>query len=449
MKYLRTEKIGSILHLTLNRPEKRNAFNADVVAELTSVFSDQKLGSSIRLIHLSAIGPDFCAGADLQWMATFQNHTPEDNIADASALWAMYMAMQQCAVPILTQVQGRSLGGGVGLCAASDVVVAEDSSVFALSEVARGLVPGVMMPFIVQKMGPSRTRELTITARSFDAASALQYGLVHHVAQMNQIESIVTKLCSAILHNGPSAVLESRRLLNTIVSQDLNRNIFIQSLAAIRSGSEAAEGMNAFLSKRPPTWAKPVVRTAVLGDLSKIVRLENSRWSPEQRCSEENFVRRLESHPDGMQVAELGEHIVGSFYAVRRPVDKDQPFYWMSGSGDGTGSSHDPKANGLFSVSVTVAENAPSGTYRSLMEGWRALARRQGVKYIFAGSRIPGLANFPGTADEYVKDVTNGKLYDPILSKGIANGFRVGRIIPEYFHDPESRNFGVEIYDEL
>lgn len=191
------------------------------------------------------------------------------------------------------------------------------------------------------------------------------------------------------------------------------------------------------------------IRSASSSDLERIVNLEYEMWSEDQRCSPENFMTRLLIFPQGFLLAEDQEkNLVGTFFCVKRSFHPNKGGYsWNSESAFGSGLSHTPEGNGLFGVSATVHPKAPKGTLRNLFEGWREVARKNGLKYIFGGSRIPGLVNFEGTPEGYLQKVLENSIFDPVLSKYMACDLKVGTLLPNYFDDPESRNFGVEVYD--
>jgi hypothetical protein len=190
-----------------------------------------------------------------------------------------------------------------------------------------------------------------------------------------------------------------------------------------------------------------LISTATVNDLSDIVRLENEVWSPEQACSIENFLFRLHFFRQGFLLGRIDGELVASFYAIRRRHEPGEHINWDRDSGRGTGNTHDPDGNSLFSLSCTVGRKAPKGTYRKMMEAWMDLARRIGVDNIYAGSRAVGLSEFTGSLDEYVPAVRSGTVFDPILSKAMHCGFSLGDdLIPDYFEDSLSLNYGVEIF---
>ncbi|OFZ15369.1 MAG: hypothetical protein A2Z20_06875 [Bdellovibrionales bacterium RBG_16_40_8] len=193
------------------------------------------------------------------------------------------------------------------------------------------------------------------------------------------------------------------------------------------------------------------IRSATPPDLESIVNLENEIWSEDQRCSRENFMTRLLIFSEGFLLAEdQDSNLVGTFFCVKRNFTLNKGGYsWDSESGFGSGLSHTQGANGLFGVSATVHPNAPKGTLRNLFDGWHEVANRNGLKYIFGGSRIPGLINFEGTPDAYLQNILDKSLFDPVLSKYMACNLKVGILLPNYFDDMESHNYGVEVYDVI
>lgn len=193
------------------------------------------------------------------------------------------------------------------------------------------------------------------------------------------------------------------------------------------------------------------IRSATSADLESIIDLENEMWSEDQRCSRENFMTRLLVFPEGFLLAiDNDDNLVGTFFCVKRNFYLNKGGYtWDSESGFGSGLTHTLGANGLFGVSATVHPDAPKGTLRSLFEGWREVARRNGLKYIFGGSRIPGLINFDGTPESYLKSVIEKSIFDSVLSKYMCCDLKVGILLPKYFDDPESLNYGVEVYDTI
>jgi methylglutaconyl-CoA hydratase len=242
---LRIERDGDLLRLTLARPETRNAFDAALIAELAEAFVD--VGKS-RAVLLSGDGPSFCAGADVEWMRASVDLDYDANVADANALRGMLDAIDRCPAPVLARIQGHALGGGAGLVACADIAIADRRAIFAFSEVKLGIIPAVISPYALAKIGPSAARRYFVTGERFDAETALRIGLVHEVADDldTAIERILTELRSA----GPKAARHAKRLvLDRPDGADTARRI-----AERRTSDEGQEGLRAFLERRPPSW---------------------------------------------------------------------------------------------------------------------------------------------------------------------------------------------------
>jgi methylglutaconyl-CoA hydratase len=247
MQALRVEQDGDLLHVTMARPERRNAFDAELIQELTRAFSD--IGEEVRVVLLAGEGRSFSAGADVEWMRSSVELTYEENVADARRLRMMLEAIDSCPAPVVTRVQGHALGGGCGLVACSDVAVAAPDAVFAFSEVKLGIIPAVISPFALTKIGASAARRYFVTGEKFDAETALRIGLVHGVAEDldGAVEAIVGELRSA----GPEAARHAKKLvLERPDGLGTERRI-----AQRRTSEEGQEGLRAFLEKRDPSWA--------------------------------------------------------------------------------------------------------------------------------------------------------------------------------------------------
>jgi methylglutaconyl-CoA hydratase len=246
MGALRIDRDGDLLRVTLARPETRNAFDAQLIAELAEAFVD--VGKA-RAVLLAGEGPSFCAGADVEWMRSSVDLDFDANVADANALRGMLEAIDRCPAPVLARVQGHALGGGAGLVACADVAIAEPKAQFAFSEVKLGIIPSVISPFALAKIGPSWARRLFVTGERFDAETALRIGLVHEVdADLDTaVERVVAELRSA----GPRAARHAKRLvLDRPDGPETARRI-----AERRTSDEGQEGLRAFLERRSPDWA--------------------------------------------------------------------------------------------------------------------------------------------------------------------------------------------------
>jgi methylglutaconyl-CoA hydratase len=228
------------------RPDRRNAFDASLIAELTAAFAD--VGDN-RVVILAGDGPSFSAGADVEWMRSSIELSYDENIADALRLRAMLDAIDGCPAPVIARVQGHALGGGAGLVACSDIVVAEPSAQFGFSEVKLGIVPAVISPFAIAKIGPGAARRYFVTGERFDAATALRIGLVHEVT--DDLDGTLERVVRELLAAGPQAARVAKRLARQALSADETARL----IAERRTSEEGQEGLRAFLAKRPALWA--------------------------------------------------------------------------------------------------------------------------------------------------------------------------------------------------
>jgi methylglutaconyl-CoA hydratase len=242
---LRIERDGELLRVAMARPERRNAFDAALIGELTDAFAD--VGDA-RAVLLSGDGPSFSAGADVEWMRSSVALSYDENVADALRLRAMLDALDGCPAPVVARVQGHALGGGVGLVACCDVVVAEPSAQFAFSEVKLGIVPAVISPFALAKIGPSAARRYFVTGERFDAATALRIGLVHEVD--TELDRAVARIVNDLLGAGPAATRTAKDLAREPLSADETA----RTIAEHRTSGEGQEGLQAFLEKRRAAW---------------------------------------------------------------------------------------------------------------------------------------------------------------------------------------------------
>jgi enoyl-CoA hydratase/carnithine racemase len=245
MSSLRVERDGAVLRVTMARPERRNAFDAALIAELTAAFGG--VGDA-RAVVLCGEGPSFSAGADVDWMRASVELSYDENVADALTLRAMLEAIDGCPAYVLAAVQGHALGGGCGLVACCDAVAAAPDAVFAFSEAKLGIVPAVISPFALAKIGPAWARRLFPTGERFGADVALRIGLVHEVA--DDPAAAVERIVAEVLTAGPGAVREAKRLARAPLTGEETA----RSIAAARASDEGQEGLRAFLEKRRPGW---------------------------------------------------------------------------------------------------------------------------------------------------------------------------------------------------
>jgi methylglutaconyl-CoA hydratase len=248
---------GPVARITLNRPEVRNAFNDEVIAELAEAFTAVGQDPAVRAVVLAAEGPAFCAGADLNWMRRMADYDHDANLADAARLAAMLRAIDQCPKPTLARVHGDVYAGGMGLVAACDIAVAAEGVGFCLSEVKLGLIPATIGPYVVRAMGVRAAQRYFLTAERFDAAEALRIGFVHEVvaaqALDRRVDAIVAALCSA----GPQAVTAAKQLVREVAGAAPDEALIertVHAIAAIRASDEGREGVQAFLQRRRPQW---------------------------------------------------------------------------------------------------------------------------------------------------------------------------------------------------
>ena len=248
MGAVRIERDGLVLRVTLARPERRNAFDPELIAELTEAFDG---AGDARAVLLAGDGPSFCAGADLEWMRASAGLTYEENVEDSRRLLRLLEAIDGCPAPVVARIQGHALGGGAGLVACADIAVSAEDAVFAFSEVKLGLIPAVISPFVLAKIGPSAARRYFLTGERFDAATALRIGLVHDVVA--DLDGEIERVLAELLTAGPEAVRAAKLLVR-------DRPAGIETarrIAEQRASAEGQEGLRAFLEKRPPAWKAP------------------------------------------------------------------------------------------------------------------------------------------------------------------------------------------------
>jgi methylglutaconyl-CoA hydratase len=245
MSALEVERDGAVLRVTMARPDRRNAFDTALIDELARAFADV---GDVRAVVLAGEGKSFSAGADVEWMRSSVDLSYEENVADALRLRAMLDAIDGCPAPVVARVQGHALGGGCGLVACCDIVVAEPGAQFAFSEVKLGIVPAVISPFALAKIGPGAARRFFVTGERFTADVALRIGLVHEVA--GDLDAAVERLVAELLTAGPDAARAAKQLARAPLAADETA----ERIAARRTSAEGQEGLRAFLEKRPPRW---------------------------------------------------------------------------------------------------------------------------------------------------------------------------------------------------
>ena len=248
---------GAIRTLTLSRPDVRNAFNDEVIGELKAAFTEAGQAADVRCVVLAAVGPAFCAGADLNWMRRMADYTRDENLADAGQLAAMLCAIYECPKPTIARVQGDVFAGGVGLVAACDMAVSVDTATFCLSEVKLGLIPATISPYVIRAMGARAAHRYFLTAERFSATEAQRVGLVHEVVTADALDAKVAELTSALVSASPNAVRACKRLVQDVAEREIDAALVahtVASIADIRASAEGKEGVQSFLQKRKPSW---------------------------------------------------------------------------------------------------------------------------------------------------------------------------------------------------
>ena len=255
----RTGPNGSIARVTLSRPERHNAFDASLIAELRTAFAalERESPTELRAVVLAGEGQTFSAGADIDWMRAAMALDVEGNEQDAMAMADMFEAIDTCPVPVIARVQGAALGGGMGLCAVSDLVIAESGARFGFTETRLGILPAVIAPFVVAKIGESHARALFPGGRRFDAVRAQRIGLVHEVVEgEGALDEAVTATVGDVLASGPTAARAAKAIVREVrgLGHGASKWHTARVIARQRVGEEAQEGLRAFTEKRPPGW---------------------------------------------------------------------------------------------------------------------------------------------------------------------------------------------------
>ena len=254
---LQTIQQGAVLTLTLSRPDIRNAFNDEVIAEITAAFQAAASRADVRAVVLAAVGPAFCAGADLNWMRRMADYSYAENLADAGQLADMLHMIYQCPKPTIARIQGDVYAGGLGLVAACDIAVSVDTANFCLSEVRLGLIPATISPYVIRAMGARAAHRYFLTAERFDAQEAHRIGLVHAVASADALDAKVAEITQALVNASPAAVKACKQLVQNVAGCEISPKLMartVQGIADSRSSDEGKEGVQSFLQKRKPSW---------------------------------------------------------------------------------------------------------------------------------------------------------------------------------------------------
>ena len=244
--------------VTLNRPERHNAFDDALIAELSDAIDRMAADPAVRVLVISSSGKSFCAGADLNWMKRAAGYSSEENLRDARALAGMLRRLAHCPKPTVARIQGPAYGGGVGLVACCDVAIATFDAEFSLTEVKLGLIPAVISPHVIAAIGERYARRYMLTAERFSAAEAYRIGLLHEmVTDEESLDEALGEIIDALLRNGPGAIAECKQLISAVAWKPLSDAVVedtAQRITRLRASEEGREGMNAFLEKRKPNW---------------------------------------------------------------------------------------------------------------------------------------------------------------------------------------------------
>src|SRR6266704_6030057 len=246
-----------VARVMLDRPDVHNAFNDELIPQVTQTFSELGARDDIRVIVLGGNGKSFCAGADLNWMKRMVHYSREQNLEDARAVGRMYLTIAKCRKPVIARVHGAALGGGAGLVAACDIAVAVESVQFGFTEVKLGIIPAIISPFVIARIGPGRAREFFITGERFLAPVAMNIGLIQHVAAHElALDGLIDSKISQILTSAPGAVAAAKELIFGVAARTLERSLEFaaDAIARARTGAEGQAGMQAFLERQKPPW---------------------------------------------------------------------------------------------------------------------------------------------------------------------------------------------------
>ncbi len=256
MKYLELSDKQGVYEVWMNRPDLHNAFNAELIEELITCFSN--IPATARVVILSGRGSSFCAGADLNWMKSMKDYSKDENFKDAKRLAGLFATINDCDVPVIARINGHALGGGVGLASVCDYVVAVEEALFGFTEVRLGLIPAVISPYCISKIGESHARAWMLSGERFSAQKAKEMNLVHDVASsLSDLDVKVEELKKRFLAAGPEAAREAKKLVRGVVKNlKASEDFACKMISERRISAEGQEGMRALLEKSKPNWMK-------------------------------------------------------------------------------------------------------------------------------------------------------------------------------------------------
>lgn len=250
-------KSQGIATLTLNRPDKRNAMNAELIRALSHALQDCADDKAVRVVMITGNGEHFCAGADIAWMQKIAIASQDENYDDAQLLADLMYQLHHFPKPTLVLAQGTTLGGGLGLLSACDIALAADNAIFGFSEVKIGIAPSIVSPYVIAAIGERAARYYFLTGERFDAKNAYRIGLVHQVTEAGALLTTGEKLAHTLLENSPHAMGAAKQLIRYVTAHEISENLSqktAEHLAEMRATAEAQEGLKAFLEKRKPKW---------------------------------------------------------------------------------------------------------------------------------------------------------------------------------------------------
>jgi methylglutaconyl-CoA hydratase len=249
---------NNVATISLNRPQIHNAFNKKMIEELSDAFKNVAEDSKVRVVILTGKGKSFCAGADLNWMREIINYSFEENLKESNQIAELLYYIYSLPKPTIARINGTTIGGGTGLMAVCDIVVASKNAMFGLSEVKLGLIPAVISPYVIKRIGETNARQYFLTGERLTAEDALKIGLVNKIVSDEELNVEIEKIVNQLITSGPVAIAKCKELLNNIPKMSLEeaKTYTAKMIADLRISEEGQEGMSAFLEKRKPKWAK-------------------------------------------------------------------------------------------------------------------------------------------------------------------------------------------------
>jgi methylglutaconyl-CoA hydratase len=257
-RFIQARRDGAVEYLTLNRPDLRNAFNDEVIAELTEWAQAAARDGELRVVVLRGAGKVFSAGADANWMARMVDYSRADNVRDATRMAEMFLALDTLPAATVGRIHGAALGGGAGLTAVCDIAVADSDAVFGFTETKLGILPAVIAPYVLPKIGPSAARELFLTGMRFSAARAREIGLVHEVVAAGELDTAIGRYVDELLSASPTGIAAAKALIPRVWGRSPGDAMAItaEAIAAQRVSPEGQDGLRAFVGKRKPRWVR-------------------------------------------------------------------------------------------------------------------------------------------------------------------------------------------------